>query len=223
MAYTDYKFVYGIGPDGLANAVRAGIANGYQPFGSPMSEDNNPNLMLAMVLGTPDTPSGEKYTLPVATADTLGGIKIGNNLSIDKTGVVSSTDTKYVLPTASADTLGGVKVGNNLSIADGVLSSTDTKYTLPTASADTLGGIKIGANLSIDNSGVVSSTDTKYTLPAATTSAIGGVKAATAVANAGLSAAEDVATLVTDHNALAAKFNKLIAALVASGAMVAGG
>ena len=151
MSYTDYKFVYGIGPDGLANAVRAGITNGYQPFGSPMCEDNNPNLMQAMVLGTPDAPTGEKYTLPVATADTLGGIKVGNNLSI----------------------------------ADGVLSATDTKYTLP----------------------------------AATATALGGVKQAAYVSNAGKSTATDIATLVSDHNALASKFNSLLAALIASGAL----
>ena len=57
------------------------------------------------------------YELPVASADTLGGVKVGSGLSIAD-GVLSST-----LPTASADTLGGVKVGSGLSIADGVLSS----------------------------------------------------------------------------------------------------
>lgn len=117
MSYTDYKFVYGIGPDGLANAVRAGITNGYQPFGSPMCEDNNPNLMQAMVLGTPDASTGEKYTLPAATA-----------------------------------------------------------------------------------------------------TALGGVKQAAYVSNAGKSTATDIATLVSDHNALASKFNSLLAALIASGA-----
>lgn len=150
MAYTDYQFVYGIGPDGLAATVRAGIASGYQPFGSPMSQDNNPNLMQAMVKGSSDSSSGEEYTLPVATADTLGGIKVGANLSI----------------------------------ADGVLSATDTKYTLP----------------------------------AATANAIGGVKQAAYVSNAGESTATDIATLVSDHNALASKFNSLLAALIASGA-----
>lgn len=34
---------------------------------------------------------GESYTLPVASADTLGGIKIGKNLSIDENGVVSAS------------------------------------------------------------------------------------------------------------------------------------
>ena len=31
------------------------------------------------------------YTLPIASANTLGGIKVGNNLSIDSNGVLSAT------------------------------------------------------------------------------------------------------------------------------------
>lgn len=34
---------------------------------------------------------GGGYTLPVASADTLGGVKVGNNLSIDNDGVLSAT------------------------------------------------------------------------------------------------------------------------------------
>lgn len=70
-----------------------------------------------------------KYVLPTASSSTLGGIKVGNNLTISD-GVLSGTpDTKYVLPTASTSVLGGIKVGNNLTISNGVLSGTpDTKY-----------------------------------------------------------------------------------------------
>ena len=39
---------------------------------------------------------GGSYELPIAAADTLGGIKVGSNLSIDsETGVLSATDTTY--------------------------------------------------------------------------------------------------------------------------------
>ena len=65
--------------------------------------------------------NGSSYTLPTASADTLGGVKVGSGLSIED-GVLSATG--YTLPAASADTLGGVKVGSGLSIADGVLSVT---------------------------------------------------------------------------------------------------
>lgn len=39
---------------------------------------------------------GNKYELPIASTDTLGGIKIGENLSIDKNGVVSAS--RYDIP-----------------------------------------------------------------------------------------------------------------------------
>ena len=103
------------------------------------------------------------YSLPIATASLLGGIKVGSNLSINATtGVLDATYT-YTLPTASPTVLGGIKVGSNLSIdANGVLSAGNS-YVLPTASASVLGGIKVGTNLSIDANGVLSSTDTNTT------------------------------------------------------------
>mgnify|MGYP001172345800 CR=1 FL=1 len=124
MSYTDYQFVYGVGPEGLAAAVRAGITSGYQPFGSPMSQGNNPNLMQAMVKGSSDASSGADYTLPTASSTTLGGVKIGTNLNIDENGVVSSTDTKYTLPSATASAIGGVKAAAAVANA-GASTATD--------------------------------------------------------------------------------------------------
>jgi len=162
--------------------------------------------------------SANNYSLPIAAASTLGGIKVGTNLSIDGSGVLTPSypnasqivdglmsnadktkldgiDTNannYSLPTASSSVLGGIRIGTNLSIdGSGVVSSADTtyadatttvaglmstadktkldgidtnanNYSLPTASASVLGGIKIGTNLSIDVNGVVDSTDTTY-------------------------------------------------------------
>lgn len=62
------------------------------------------------------------YTLPAATTSTLGGIKVGSNLSVTSDGTLSATAQSYTLPTASSSTLGGVKVGTGLSISSGVLS-----------------------------------------------------------------------------------------------------
>lgn len=63
------------------------------------------------------------YHLPIASATTLGGIKVGNNLTIEDDGTLNAESTEYQLPTASASTLGGVKVGSNLNIANGVLTA----------------------------------------------------------------------------------------------------
>lgn len=70
---------------------------------------------------------GGGYTLPTASAETKGGIKVGAGLSMEGETLVNNNPTPatpYTLPTASAETLGGVKVGSNLSIDEnGVLSS----------------------------------------------------------------------------------------------------
>ena len=171
--------------------------------------------------------SANNYSLPPATASTLGGIKVGTNLSVDVNGILAGAYTNattsvdglmsnsdktkldgiatsannYSLPTASASVLGGIKIGTNLSIdGSGVVSSADTtysdatqsvaglmstsdktkldgidtnanNYSLPTASSSTLGGIKVGTNLSIDGNSVLSSTNTTYSN--ATTSVAG--------------------------------------------------
>lgn len=104
---------------------------------------------------------GGGYVLPPATASTLGGIKVGSNLSVTSDGTLSATGggSSYELPIASDSTLGGVKVGSNLSIDSetGVLSA--DSYSLPTASASTLGGVKVGNGLSIAD-GVLSVSST---------------------------------------------------------------
>ena len=73
--------------------------------------------------GTPST-----YVLPPASAQVLGGVKVGSGLSIDAQGILSAqggtTPSTYVLPPASAQSLGGVQVGSGLSIdAQGILSA----------------------------------------------------------------------------------------------------
>lgn len=76
------------------------------------------------------------YHLPIASATVLGGVKIGNNLTIEEDGTLNAESTEYTLPTASASVLGGIKVGSNLSINDGVLTS-NVDSNLSTASSAT--------------------------------------------------------------------------------------
>lgn len=69
-----------------------------------------------------DAKFGTPYTLPPATADQLGGVKVGTGLNIAPDGTLSAAE-QYALPAATADQLGGVKVGDYLDIApDGTLS-----------------------------------------------------------------------------------------------------
>lgn len=125
--------------------------------------------------------SGSTYTLPAATGSTLGGVKIGSNItvssgtiSLSKTNVTNAlgytpptTDTKYTLPNATSSVLGGVKIGSNITVSYGTISltkanvtnalgytppTTDTKYTLPTGNASTLGGVRLSDSTSSTSS-----------------------------------------------------------------------
>lgn len=69
-----------------------------------------------------------KYILPAATTTTLGGIIVGDRLSIDDTGKLVATYT-YTLPTASNTVLGGVKIGSNITNTNGTISLTKANVT----------------------------------------------------------------------------------------------
>ena len=77
--------------------------------------------------------------LPIASTDTLGGVKVdGDTINITQEGVISANIIKsyndltdkptipstYILPTASTSTLGGVKVdGETITILNGIISA----------------------------------------------------------------------------------------------------
>ena len=72
--------------------------------------------------------NANNYTLPAATTTTLGGIIVGDRLSIDNTGKLVATYT-YTLPTASSSVLGGVKIGSNITNTNGTISITKANVT----------------------------------------------------------------------------------------------
>jgi archaellum component FlaC len=80
------------------------------------------------------------YILPKASANTLGGVKIGDNINISSDGHIS-------VPMASADTLGLIKIGSGLTIdANGVVTASG-EYELPQATKTTLGGVYLDDEL----------------------------------------------------------------------------
>lgn len=93
------------------------------------------------------------YHLPIASETVLGGIKVGNNLTIEEDGTLNAETTEYTLPTASATTLGGVKVGNNLAINDGVLTAA-VDSVLSGSSTNPVQNSVITSNISSINSDV---------------------------------------------------------------------
>ncbi len=142
---------------------------------SPIN-DTNLNHLEQGVKNVTDALNNLVIDIPPATNIQLGGIIVGDRLSIDQNGRLSADQQIQDLPIASSIQLGGIKVGNRLTIdQNGILSADDQSYSLPTASQNVLGGIKVGDRLSISN-GVLSATDQSYTLPTASQNVLGGVK-----------------------------------------------
>lgn len=73
------------------------------------------------------------YTLPKATKETLGGVKVdGTSIIVNKNGVISAvggknSSGKIILPIASTETLGGIKVdGKTITVSeDGTISASE--------------------------------------------------------------------------------------------------
>jgi hypothetical protein len=97
------------------------------------------NAATATKLATPRNINGVAFdgsqnititsSLAIASASTLGGIKVGNNLSIDPSTGVLSAGNSYELPVATNSTLGGVKAGAGVNIAvDGTLTGPTRKF-----------------------------------------------------------------------------------------------
>lgn len=140
----------------------------------------------------------QEYSLPKATAYTLGGIKVGTGLTSDVDGTVSvhlleATKTSSGLMSAEdKDKL------DKLDTLQGGGSGGTSDYELPMATSSTLGGIKLGTGLmsssdgtvSVDlneastvTSGLMSVADKRklnslenYTLATATEETLGGIK-----------------------------------------------
>ena len=80
---------------------------------------------------------GSNYTLPAATNTTLGGIIVGDNLTVTANGVLSGVNS-YTLPAATNSTLGGIIVGNGLTVQANGSISVSTNYIKDDAANGTL-------------------------------------------------------------------------------------
>ena len=116
----------------VGRTISATGAAATQFVGATASTDGTPGVVPAPLAGEQNKVlkgdgtwgDASAYTLPPATTTTLGGIIVGDNLSIDSNGALS-THAPYTLPNASSTTLGGIRVGSNLSIdSNGTLSAT---------------------------------------------------------------------------------------------------
>jgi len=127
-----------------------------------------------------------EYTLPEATTSNLGGVIIGDGLSVAADGTISvddqlpvqtSNNGKYLTTNGTSASWASIPEYSTVTTSAAGLMSPEDKtkldsldnYTLPIASSSTLGGIKVGDNLTIDSSTGVLSADN--TLPSQTNNA----------------------------------------------------
>lgn len=102
------------------------------------------------------------YNLPTASADTLGGIKVGSGLTMDdKTGILSANGVQVDLsPYAkTADVEAGYvsKTGYvAFSQAEKDKLAGLFNYSLPQATDKVLGGVKIGSGVTVSDDGTIS-------------------------------------------------------------------
>ena len=111
-----------------------------------------------------DNGGGGSYVLPVASQDTLGGVKIGSGLTMSG-DTLNANPGGYTLPIASENVLGGVKIGSGITIDSGGTISAQgggTQYTAGNGidlSGSTI-SVKIGDGLAFSGNTLVVSGET---------------------------------------------------------------
>jgi hypothetical protein len=97
---------------------------------------------------------GETYTLPPATADTLGGIKVGENLTITEDGVLNATGTtpSNMVTTDTAQTITGQKVFRNSFVTSDGTATTGNRVLINNNRIDLINNVGVAAK--IDTEGI---------------------------------------------------------------------
>lgn len=99
----------------------------------------------------------ESFSLKIAGATVLGGIKVGQNLTISEDGTLHAVPpTNTIINAMQIDGLAQVGItGSYHDLKDLPTIEDPVEYVLPNASAATLGGVKVGSSLSIAEDGTL--------------------------------------------------------------------
>ena len=103
------------------------------------------------------------YHLPIASDTVLGGIKVGNNLTIEEDGTLNAESTEYNLPAATSESLGGIIVGSALKITDGILA-VDCDQALDGSSTRPVRNSTVTSNINILSTNLTNTSNTVTTL-----------------------------------------------------------
>ena len=164
------------GPTGTVTTIQIGHVTGTNTASVIAYASTLSTSITLLDFCLPIGPKGDTgtYILTTATTSRLGGVKIGNGISIARDGTISTS----AMVIATSSRLGGVKAGNGISITvDGTISATTaTQYYLPAAKVGSLGGVKIGTGITVADDGTISVTTGSFMLQTATNYILGGVK-----------------------------------------------
>ena len=172
----------------VSGKLRVDDATGIEGWTGSVATYVRVNTGIKFPDGSTQTSASSAYNLPIASGSVLGGIKVGEFLSINGTTGVLTVNTAtlgpalgslaYTLPIATDTILGGVKVGTTLNInaTTGVLNA-------DLATTSSVGVVQVGDFLSITPGTAILSLNTgtlipfiaQYGLPIATTSTLGGI------------------------------------------------
>ena len=185
-------------------------------FSFPMGSTSTPSLMIAADKTKLDgiAANANNYSLPIAAAGTLGGIKVGSNLSIDASGVLSATSSGLTAINASTllgnntassavpTALNATAVRTFLSI-DNVENTTDLLKVISTATQNALNLKQDVANLS-SNVTTDAGSITKYPSVSAIKTYVDAQVSAAGGGDMFLATSQSVAGLKTFNNSMLA-------------------
>ena len=137
------------------------------------------------------------YSLPTSSSSTLGGVKVGTNLSINGSGVLSATDTNTTYSIQDGELSQNNFTNADHSKLDGIAASANN-YAHPSLNHIPTGG-SAGQVLTYASGGTAQwgTQVTAYTLPTSSSSTLGGVKVGTnlSINGSGVLSATDTNTV----------------------------
>ena len=172
--------------DGAISITKANISTalGYTPATPDLVTDSSDGLMSSEDKTKLDNiaENANNYSLPTASISTLGGVRIGSNVTVGDRGVISIAE-------ASDSVYGVVKTGSNISNTNGVINITKDDvssalgYTPPTqdtATQSSNGLMSMDDKIKLDSIGDIPEV---YVLPNASSTELGGVRIGSNITN----------------------------------------
>ena len=139
-----------------ADAANVDLANG-------QTVEQNLQYVNTELIRAEDTGSevpATSFSLPIASSLVLGGIKVGEDFSVDENGILSLNEIDYSKINNKPELAAVATSGDYNDLAN--KPTIPTQYVLPIASDNSLGGVRIGAGINIDATGTISVNTADY-------------------------------------------------------------